>query len=86
MTEYEGHHRGSREGVLTEDDLKRIKEVACACPHGLTAEDVFRIRGVLDTWDRIQMSVGGVVIKVILALVVAIGVLVAWITNGGPKS
>ena len=32
------------------------------------------------------MSVGGVVIKVILALVVAIGVLVAWITNGGPKS
>lgn len=86
MTEHEASYLGPedrRRMVLTEHDLEAIKRVVRACPHGMTAKDVFRLRSFLDTWDRIQMNVGGMVIKVILALVLGIGALLAWISKGG---
>lgn len=85
MTEYDGRHAGSHDGVLTDVDLKRIKDVACACPHGMTAEDVFKLRGFLEWWENLKSSVGGYVIKGFLALIVAIGILLAWITQGGSR-
>lgn len=72
--------------ALTKADLDAIKRVACACPHGMTAEDVFKLRSFLEWWEGTKSNVGGYVVKTILGLVVAIGILVAWITNGGPKS
>lgn len=89
MTEHETHYQHGQEerrrGVLTDEDLKKIKEVACACPHGMTAEDIFKLRGFLEWWENLKSTVGGLVIKVIIGLVVAIGILVAWITQGGAK-
>lgn len=84
MTDFEGVPE-RRSGVLTPQDLEAIKSVACACPHGMTAEDVFKLRGFLDCWERAKSTVGGYVIKIFLALVAAIGILVAWITSGGAK-
>lgn len=86
MTEYEGQHDGEQRMVLTKTDLDAIKRVACACPHGMTAEDVFKLRSFLEWWEGTKSAVGGYVVKTIIALIVAIGVLVAWITNGGAKS
>ena len=67
---------------LTPADIEEIKSIACRCPHGMTAEDVFKLREFLAWWDETKSTVGGWVIKIILALVVAVGVLVAWITQG----
>lgn len=86
MTEYEGQHDGEQRMALTKADLDAIKRVACGCPHGMTAEDVFKLRSFLEWWEGTKSAVGGYVVKTILALIVAIGVLVAWITNGGAKS
>lgn len=72
--------------ALTQADLDAIKNVASCCPHGMTAEDVFKLRSFLEWWEGLKSTVGGYVVKTIIALIVAIGVLVAWITNGGPKS
>ena len=86
VTEHESQHGHDQRMVLTQSDLDAIKKVACGCPHGMTAEDVFRLRGFLEWWEGIKSTVGDYVIKTILVLIVTIGVLVAWVTNGGPKS
>ncbi len=78
-----GHER--RAGVLTQTDIDKIKEATCGCPHGMTAEDAFKLRDFLECWNRAKSAVGGYVIKFILVLIAAIGILVAWITNGGGK-
>ena len=67
---------------LTPADIEEIKNIACRCPHGMTAQDVFKLREFLEWWDETKSQVGGWVIKIIIALVVAVGVLVAWITQG----
>lgn len=74
-----------RKMVLTKEDLEAIKRVTCACPHGMSAEDVYRLRDLLETYDNVKSTVGGYVIKAIAGLVVAIGILVAWITQAGNK-
>lgn len=66
---------------LTDADLEEIKGIACQCPHGMSAHDVFRLREFLDWWDRTRSTVGGYVIKTFIVLIVAIGVMVTWITN-----
>lgn len=76
-----------RAGVLTEHDLEKIKQVTNCCPHGMTAEDIFRLRGFLDWWDEAKSTVGGYAIKTFVTLVIAIAILVAWVLNhGGPKA
>ena len=66
---------------LTDADIEEIKGIACTCPHGMTAKDVFRLREFLDCWEKAKSSVGGYVIKIFIILIICIGVLVAWITN-----
>jgi hypothetical protein len=88
MSEYEESRPGAedrRKMVLTKADLEEIRRVTGCCPNGMTPEDAFKLRDFLSTWDRARSAVGGYVIKVILALVIAIAVLVAWVTNGGGK-
>ena len=88
MTEQDASYPGPddrRRMVLTEHDLEAIRRVACACPYGMTAEDVFKLRSFLGWWEGVKSSVGGYVLKGFLALVVAIGILVAWITQGGAR-
>ena len=70
-----------RKRSLTEADIEKIKGIACVCPNGMTQNDVFRLREMLDTWDRARIAVGGYVLKTVIALVLCIGVMVAWITN-----
>ena len=76
---------GRRKRVLTDDDLEAIQRIACSCPHGMTAEDVYKLRSFLSWWGDVKSAVGGYVLKGFLALIIAIGILVAWITNGGAK-
>jgi hypothetical protein len=71
-----------RERNLTPGDIDDIKDIARVCPHGMTAQDVFKLREFLEWWDATKSQVGGWVIKIIIMLVIAIGVLVAWITQG----
>jgi hypothetical protein len=86
VTDHEDYPEFERRKMnLTPADLDAIKQVACACPHGMTAQDVFRLRNFLDWWDRVQMGVGSVVLKVIITLVVAIGILTAWVLNAGGR-
>jgi hypothetical protein len=70
-----------RERALTPADIEEIKSIACTCPHGMTAQDVFRLREFLGCWEKAKSSVGGYVIKTFIVLIIAIGVLVTWITN-----
>ena len=74
-----------RPRALTPEDIDEIKSISCRCPHGMTAQDVFRLREFLDWWEDAKSTVGAWTIKIIITLVVAIGVLVAWITNGTGK-
>jgi hypothetical protein len=67
---------------LTPADIEEIKAIACRCPHGMTAQDVFKLREFLEWWDSTKSQVGGWVIKIIIMLVIAVGVLIAWITQG----
>lgn len=85
VTDYEGHYGPDdrRRMVLTEQDLEAIKRVACACPHGMTAEDIFKLRSFLKWWEDVKNTVGGYVLKGGLALIIAIGILLAWISKGG---
>lgn len=85
VTDYEGHYGpdGRRRMVLTDHDIEAIRKVACSCPHGMTAEDVFKLRSFLSWWDDIKSTVGGYVLKGGIALIIAIGVLLAWISKGG---
>jgi hypothetical protein len=71
-----------RARALTPEDIEEIKTIARTCPHGMTAQDVFKLREFLEWWDETKGQVGGWVIKIMLALIVAVGVLVAWITQG----
>ena len=66
---------------LTPADIDDIKNIARTCPHEMTAQDVFRLREFLDCWEKAKSAVGGYVIKTFIVLVIAIGVLVTWITN-----
>lgn len=72
-----------RERSLTPADIEDIKSISRLCPHGMTAQDVFRLREFLDCWEKAKSSVGGYVIKTFIILIIAIGVLVTWITNVG---
>lgn len=67
--------------LLTPADIDDIKKIARTCPHGMTAQDVFRLREFLDCWEQAKSAVGGYVIKTFIVLIIAIGVLVTWITN-----
>ena len=70
-----------RARALTPADMEDLKELTCKCPYGMSQHDVFRLRDFLDFWEKAKSSVGGYVIKVFIVLVIAIGVLVTWITN-----
>ena len=83
MTEHE-EHRGIRGPmVLTQADLDEIKRVTSGCPHGMTAQDIFKLREFLNWWEQFKSTVGGYVIKGFIILLVAIGILVAWVLNAG---
>jgi len=66
---------------LTPADMDDLKELTCNCPYGMSQHDVFRLRDFLDFWEKTKSAVGGYVIKAFIMLVIAIGVLVTWITN-----
>ena len=70
-----------RKRSLTDADIEELKGITCQCPHGMSSEDVFRLREFLGWWEKTKSSVGGYVIKTFILLIICIGTLVAWITN-----
>jgi len=70
-----------RKRSLTDEDIEEIRGITCQCPHGMTSEDVFRLRDFLKWWEGAKSTVGGYVIKTVILLIVCVGILVAWITN-----
>ena len=70
-----------RRKVLTDADIEAIKGIACQCPHGMTQEDVYELRAFLRWWKELKETVGGVVIKAIIWLIVGLAAVVALVTK-----
>lgn len=61
-----------RRSVLTDEDLRRIKEVTCTCPNGVSAETVLRMKDFLNWLERLKVCIGDVVIKMIIGALLAV--------------
>ena len=61
--------------------IEAIKGIACQCPHGMTQEDVYELRAFLRWWKELKETVGGVVIKAIIWLIVGLAAVVALVTK-----
>lgn len=70
-----------RRNVLTDADIEAIKGIACQCPHGMTQEDVYELRALLRWWKELKETVGGVIIKAIIWLIVGLAAVIALVTK-----
>lgn len=68
--------------TLTDADIDAIREsITCPNCHGLTPEDVYRMKGFLSWWERAKSAVGGAVLRGMVWGLMALMAVLAVVTQ-----